>query len=85
VALGGLTVSTHQNTIFKKASALVDRIEAKGGLPKATDADIMEMKKMHAEIEQAHPDLFSLRQKKLEEFGKGNGDVDLSDLEAARK
>lgn len=63
VSLSGLKVTSQQNAVFVRATALVQGIEEKGGLAKATDADIAEMKRMHNEIEAAHPDLFSLRQR----------------------
>jgi hypothetical protein len=85
ISLAGLRVTLHQANVFKKADALWDRINAKGGLPKATDADIAEMKSMHVELEDAYPDLYEHRQRKLDEWGKGAaGQVDLSDLESRR-
>jgi molecular chaperone DnaK len=86
VSLMGLRVTTRQAEAFNKAAALWDRVNEKGGITKATDADIGEMKRMHNELRDAYPDLYELRQKKLDEWGKGNASqLDLSDLEARRK
>jgi len=83
-ALSGLRVNSRQHAAFQKASDLHDRIEAKGGVGKATDADIAEMQAMHRELAEAHGDLYEHRQKLMEKMGKG-GPGDLSDLEAMRK
>jgi len=83
-ALAGLRVTSVQHALFNKATALRDRIEANGGLNKATDADILEMQKMHRELADGYPDLWDHRNKKLAEHGKG-GDIDLSDLESMKK
>jgi hypothetical protein len=66
-----------QNNTFYKARDLHSRIEANGGLEKATDADIAEIQRMHREIEDTHPKLYQDRQKMLDEAGKGRtGPID---------
>lgn len=69
-ALSGLRVTSRQHDAFVKASALHDRIEAKGGIGKATDPDIAEMQAMHRELAEVHGDLYEHRQKLMEKMEK---------------
>jgi molecular chaperone DnaK len=83
-ALSGLRVTTRQHEVFEKASALYDRIEANGGVAKASDADISAMQAMHRELAEVHGDLYEQRQKLFDKMGKGDS-IEDSDLEALRK
>lgn len=85
-AINGQRVTNHQLELFNKALKLSETIEAKGGLSKATDADIVAMQRMHRELEDAYPDLYKLRNEKLDEIRKEFPErKDLSDLELAGK
>jgi hypothetical protein len=79
-----LRVTTRQHEVFEKASALYDRIEANGGVAKASDADISAMQAMHRELAEVHGDLYEQRQKLFDKMGKGDS-IEDSDLEALRK
>jgi hypothetical protein len=86
IALSGARVSAHQHQLFNKATALCDSLTDKGGVEKATDADLAALRQMHSELEDAHPDLFELRKKALDEMGRGDASqVDMSDLESAKR
>jgi DnaJ-domain-containing protein 1 len=86
MALIGQRVTPRQNELFNKAAKLIDQLEEKGGLSKVTDADIVALQQMHSELQDGYPDLYELRNKKLEEFMDGySGPRELSDLESAAK
>ncbi|MGA3371744.1 MAG: Hsp70 family protein [Terracidiphilus sp.] len=82
-ALSGLRVTSRQHDAFVKASELHDRIEAKGGVAKVSDAEIAELQAMHRELAEVHRDLFEQRQKLFDKMGKGDR-IEEGDLEARR-
>jgi molecular chaperone DnaK len=73
-ALSGKRVSAAQHDAFNRASALYDRIEAKGGRETATPADLAEAESMHRELERLYPELYQWRS----EFLASLGDMDLT-------
>ena len=85
MALSGLKVTAHQHGLFAAASALLQRVNAGGGVEKASDGDIADMVRMHHELNDAHSDLYELRQKTLDEMGLKRADQIGADIDVAKK
>ncbi len=82
MALSSMRVTSAQGEAFTRANKLFTRIEEKGGIETATDADIAEMKAAHLALKELHPDLYERRQNCIDERKKQHGGKEdlLSDL-----
>lgn len=69
-ALSGLYVNPEQHRLFNEAEAVRKRIEEKGGIRVASDADLREIQQSHETLMRAHTDLPERRQKVIEEMRK---------------
>ena len=69
MAESGQRVSARQGQIFKEAEALIERLNAKGGIASLSSSDLAELEALHKQFIENYPDLQERRQKWFAEQG----------------
>lgn len=83
-ALGGMTVSTYQNSLFKRAVALIEEVEQQGGVKALTPGMLEKLKGMHRELQAAYEDLMVRREQTLAEVGGNVTSLRAADIRLSR-
>ncbi len=84
IALSGETVNNRQHAAFEEASALLNSIDEKGGLPEVTDDDIDELSRLHTLLCDLHTNLYDLREQKVGPLLSRGGGL-ITDIAKLRK